>query len=89
MLGGGAYNIAVEGSVTANRWHAEGLPAWSSAIDFFGIDFAYEAIPLNLNMIPPFTMKMLSEDDQCLIVQDDEGVKKRIFKKRSMQGGLS
>jgi len=89
VLGGGAYNVAVEGSVTANRWHAEGLPAWASAIDYFGLDFAYETIPLNLGMIPPFTAKTLSEDDQCLTVQDHEGVKKRIFKKRSTQGGLS
>jgi hypothetical protein len=73
QMGGGAYNIAVEGSVTANRWHAEGLPAWSSAVDYFGIGFAYESVPVNLDMIPLFPAKTISEDDQCLIVQDSDG----------------
>jgi len=86
QMGGGAYNIAVEGSVTANRWHAEGLPAWSSAVDYFEIGFAYESVPVNLDMIPLFPAKTISEDDQCLIVQDSDGVKKKIFKKRSSQG---
>ncbi len=89
QMGGGAYNISVEGSVTANRWHAEGLPAWSSAVDYFGIGFAYESVPVNLDMIPLFPAKTISEDEQCLIVQDSDGVKKKIFKKRSTQGSLS
>ena len=64
QMGGGAYNIATEGSVTSNRWHAEGLPAWSSTVDYFEISFAYKSIPVNLDMIPLFLVKTLSEESK-------------------------
>ncbi len=85
-MGGGSYNIPGEATITANRWYSEGLPAWSSVIDYFGFNFTFESVPVNLGMIPPFPEKTLFEDDQYLIVRDADGVKKKIFKRRSSLG---
>ena len=66
----GAFNTMPEGSVTANRWHVEGLPIWSSAVDYFGAEFAFESVPVSLGMIPPFPVKTLYEDDRATVIQD-------------------
>ena len=84
----GAFNTMPEGSVTANRWHVEGLPIWSSAADYFGTSFDVESVPVYLGMIPPFTAKTLYENEQYVIVQDGSGVKKKIFRRRSSLGAL-
>jgi hypothetical protein len=84
----GAFNTMPEGSVTANRWHVEGLPIWSSASDYFGTDFDVESVPVHLGMIPPFIAETLHENDQHVILQDGNGVKKKILKRRSSLGAL-
>lgn len=87
-MSGGAYNVAVEGSVTANRWHSEAFPAASSAADFFSIGFTFEQLPVSRAMIPPFPPETLYERDRYVVLRDGDGVKKRVFKTRSSVGVL-
>lgn len=78
-MGLGAFNIMPEGSVTANRWHVEGLPIWYSAVDYFGITFTFESVPIDLGMFHPFPVKTLYEDEQYIIIRDANGVKEKNF----------
>ena len=85
---GGAFNTMPEGSVTANRWHQEGLPIWSSSAEYYGISFQVETLPINLGMIPPFIAKTIYADKEYVIQQDSRGIEKRTFKRRSSLGAL-
>jgi uroporphyrinogen-III decarboxylase len=64
---------------TLDRWYKEGLPKGVNINEFFGFDH-HEYIPIDFDIIPRLTEKMLAEDDQTRTVVDSRGVTKREFK---------
>jgi len=70
---------------TLKRWHREGLPEGTDLFDSFGTDVE-KGFPLAIqgrygpHLWPPFERKVLSENDEFVVVQDEEGNTVRLFR---------
>lgn len=66
---------------TLVRWRGEGL---GEAEDFYraiGLEWTDRAsIPLNLNMVPTFEVKILSKDERYVTLRDEYGVTKKMLR---------
>ncbi len=65
---------------TLERWRGEGLPRDADLLEFFGFDRVEFTGGKPYGLVPPFEEKVLSEDEETVVVRDESGVTKRIFK---------
>lgn len=77
-------------SSTLDRWHREGLPQNVALPTYFGTDCERTA-PVAMqgrygpHLHPPFDRKVLSQDDEYCVVQDEEGNVVRLFSRDPSQ----
>jgi len=72
---------------TLRRWHSEGLPRWVTdnykADLYFGFEAWYwHKVPIRIPF-RPFEYKVLREDERTMVVRDESGVVKVVFKSGS------
>lgn len=65
----GAEHIGVEGDVIDPR-------------DHFGLDHV-ESVPLDFNLVPPFEVELIEEDELTQTLRDETGVLKKVYKNSS------
>ena len=68
---------------TLARWRAEGLPEDANVLEFFGFDRVEFTGRGPYTLVPPFQEKVISEDRETRIVQDQLGITKREFKEHT------
>lgn len=76
---------------TIDRWHNEGLPLNVDPNTEAGLgDSWFAVLPLNSGMCPEFDVKIISEDENYVILVDELGVRKKMMKSdfQSSQGKL-
>ncbi len=66
---------------TLERWRGEGLPRDIDLLEFFGLDRVEFTGGRPYQLVPPFEEETLSEDEETVVVRDESGVTKRIFKR--------
>jgi len=66
---------------TIERWKREGLPEDADLAEHFGLDRVEFAGGKPYGLVPPFEEKVLSEDEETVVVRDEDGVTKRVFKR--------
>ena len=76
IRGVGGWAEAVE------RWHSEGMPCGASESEALGLvdpDGGID-LPLNLNMVPGFPVRVLEKDERHVLLVDEFGVTKRMMR---------
>ena len=66
---------------TVERWQGEGLPAQANLREVFGFDRVEFTGGKPYSPVPPFEEQVLAEDGETLILRDENGVTKRVFKR--------
>ena len=70
------------------RWEREGLPAGQDVNVVLGLASQdYGGLPLNLNMLPTFPIRKLSEDAEYVTLIDEYGVTKRCLRSDYVRSG--
>lgn len=66
---------------TIDRWKREGLPRDADPMEFFCLDRVGFTGGKQYDLVPPFEVEVISEDEETRVVKDELGITKRIFKK--------
>lgn len=64
---------------TMRRWISEGYPAGVSQVDYFKLDKPMAGLPVNMGMLPLFTEKVICQDGEYKIWQDELGAIRKDF----------
>lgn len=75
---------------TEERWRKEGLPEGKNCNEVLGLwGDDYEWLPLDLNMVPKFDLRLLSKDGEYVTVVDEYGITKKMIRSDfDRSGGL-
>jgi len=68
---------------TLDRWREQGMSADVNLREFFGFDRVEFADGRPYQLVPPFEEEVLSEDEGTIVLRDEDGVTKRIFKRHA------
>lgn len=66
---------------TMDRWKKEGMPEEVNPLNFFGFDRIKFTGGNPYGLIPPFDLKVISEDEDTRVICDELGITKKVFKK--------
>lgn len=66
---------------TRERWEQEGMPKGANPNAVLGLgEDDRLGLPLNLNMLPPFPVEVLAQDDHYVTLRDENGITKRMLR---------
>jgi len=68
---------------TVERWQGEGLPEGANLRELFGFDRVEFTGGKPYSPVPPFEEQVVAEDEETVILRDENGVTKKVFKRHT------
>jgi len=68
---------------TIERWRGEGLPEDADLLECFRLDRVEFVSGGPYTLVPPFQQQVLSEDEETVVLRDENGVTKKVFKRHA------